>query len=121
MNGTKETKELLTAVARIIKDVDEARRDDHKISIAEAVGLAASAIPSVIAAVRGAGEIPAEARDFTTEELDDLYETFLTEMGWEPTDNNRDLAAAYFGLIRDTWANVLRILNTHRPPVAKLA
>ena len=121
MKTTKETKELLSAVAGLLKDVDNAREDDRKISIAEGVGILTTNIPAIITAVRGAGEIPAEARDFTPEELDDLYYSFLTDMGWDPTDNNRDLAAAYFALIRDAYTNVLRILHTHRPIRAELA
>ncbi len=120
MKSTKETKELILSVARLLKDVDNAREDDRKISIAEAVGILTTNIPSVLAAVRGAGEIPAEARDFTQEELDDLYYSFLTEMEWEPTEHNKNLAAAYFLLIRDAYTNALRILNTHRPPRAEV-
>ncbi len=118
MTGTKETKELLLAVARLIKDVDAARDDGNGISIMETVGIVTSNVPSIVTAVRGAGLIPGEARDFTTEELEDLYFSFLTEMGWDPTDDNRDLARAYFILIRDTYTNVLLILNTKRPPKA---
>ncbi len=121
MKSTKETSELLGAVARVIRRADAARSDDGKISFAEIVGIISAAVPNLISAVMGAGEIPAEARDFTDEELDELYYLFLTEMGWEPTDNNRDLARAYFVLIRDTYTNVLLIMNTHRPPVAEIA
>lgn len=120
MQDTTETKELLITVARIIKDVDNARADGKGISLMEAVGIITTNVPSIVTAVRGAGLIPAEARDFTPEELDDLYYSFLTEMEWNPTDNNRDLARAYCILIRDTYTNVLRILNTYRPPQAEL-
>ena len=119
MLSTTQTKELLVAVAEVILGVDSAKGDDGRISIPEVVGMLTACLPAIITAIRGAGEIPAEARDFTAEELDDLYFTFLTAMRWDPTDNNRDLAAAYFQLIRDTYTNILRILNTHRPPAAE--
>ncbi len=121
MKSTKETGELLVLVASIIKDADHAKSNNGKISLPELAGIFTAAIPKLIAAVMGAGDIPAEARDFTDEELDDLYYLFLTEMGWTPTDNNRDLARAYFILIRDTYTNILLIMNTHRPLRAELA
>lgn len=121
MKSTKETGELLALVASVIKDADHARADNGKVSMPELVGIFTAAIPKLITAVMGAGDIPAEARDFTEEELDELYYLFLTEMGWTPTDNNRDLARAYFILIRDTYTNVLLIMNTYRPRRAELA
>lgn len=119
MLPTTQTKELLIAVADIISGVDHARGDDGRISIPETVGIITGCLPTIITAIRGASEIPAEAKDFTAEELDDLYLSFLTAMNWDPTDDNRDLAAAYFQLIRDTYTNILRIVNTHRPPRAE--
>lgn len=121
MKDVTQTKELLISVAEVILAVDKAKRDGSGISIMETIGIVTSCLPGIITAIRGAGEIPAEARDFTPEELDDLYFTFLTAMEWNPTDDNRDLAAAYFQLIRDAYANILRILNTKRPPAAELA
>ncbi len=118
MLGTTQTKELLIAAAILIREGDAARVDG-RISIPEAVGIITASVPAIITAIRGAGEIPDEARDFTAEELDDLYYAFLTEMQWEPTDDNRDLASAYFQLIRDTYTNILRIYNTKRPPRAE--
>ena len=120
MLPTTQTKELLIAAAILIREGDAARADG-RISIPEVVGIITASATAIITAIRGAGDIPAEARDFTAEELDDLYMAFLTEMRWDPTDDNRDLAAAYFQLIRDTYTNILRIVNTHRPPVAELA
>ncbi len=121
MKDTQETKDVLGVVADLLASYDRARSDDGRVSLAELVGLVTVNITGLITAVRGAGDIPAEAKDYTKEELEGLYEFFLTRMGWEPTDNNRDLAAAYFALIRDTYLNALRILNTHRPPQAEPA
>lgn len=121
MKDTAQTSELLTSVAKLIRDVDHARGDDGKVSLPELIGIITTNIASLLTAVMGAGEIPEEARDFTETELDDLYYLFLTEMGWNPTDDNRDLARAYFLLIRDTYTNILLIMNTKHPLRAELA
>jgi hypothetical protein len=121
MKDVTQTSELLTFVAKLIRDVDHSRGDDGKVSLPELIGLITTSLASLITAIMGAGEIPSEARDFTEEELDDLYYLFLTEMGWNPTDDNRDLARAYFLLIRDTYTNILLIMNTKHPMRAELA
>lgn len=120
MTGIIETKELFLAAASLIKGWIKAKEDNGKVSIAEAVSLIVSNTPGVIAAARGAGEILEEAKDFTAEELDELYFSFLAEMEWEPTDNNRDIAAAAFGLFKDIYTNTLRLMNTLRPPQAEI-
>jgi hypothetical protein len=121
MKDTKETKEFLAFLADIINAYDKAKSDDGKVSWPEAVGMITMNVPGLLNALRGAGEIPAEARDFTREEFNELRDFFLTRIGWTPDDNTRDLADAYFRLITDTYLNALRIINTKRPPRAELA
>ncbi len=120
MKDIQETEDVLNFAADFLVSFDKAKSDDGRVSMAEVVGMASGLAASLITAVRGAGEIPAEARDYTGVELDYLRDAFLTRMRWAPTDNNRDLADAYFDLVRDVYLNVLRILNTKRPPRAEL-
>ncbi len=121
MENVKETEELLAFVADVLVGIEKAKSDDRRISMPEAVGLITMNLSGLLSAVMGAGKIPAEARDYTTEELEHLYDFFLTRMGWNPTDNNRDRARAYFVLIRNLYTDILLILNTERPPRALAA
>lgn len=117
----KETKDLLAFVADLILAIDTARKDDAKVSFPEIAGIVTKNISGLISAVAGINKIPEEALTYTHDELEHLYDFFLTRMEWEPSDTNRDLAAAYFALIRDSYTNALRIYHTHRPPRAELA
>ena len=118
MKSIQQSREIVIAAASLLRAYDEATADGTGISIPEAVGILATNAAALITAARGAGEVPAEAADYTPAELDDLNEAFLTTMGWEPTAHNRQVAGAYYRLIRGTYTSIAEIIAGHRPPVA---
>jgi len=68
--STKETMEALDAIQVVGVEVKKVFKD-HKIDLSDLASLAnlAKQSPVLIAGVSGADEIPAEAKDFSTEEL----------------------------------------------------
>lgn len=122
MKTTQQTTELFLCFAKIWRESHEAKDPStgkvHRMSF---IWILTRALPDIVTALLGLTEIPAELLDLTTEELDTLYEAFLSELNWTPTDNTRDLFAASFATFRDLYINLLRLKNTLHPPKAEIA
>jgi len=122
MKTTKETTDPFLAFARLWREMHEAKDPlTHKVHTMAAVWILTRAVPDIASALLGLAEIPGELLDLTTGELDTLYNTFLTELNWTPSDNTRDLFAASFAIFRDLYTNLLRLRNTLHPPRPELA
>lgn len=120
MNGIREFAEVVKLVALALHGVGEAKKDDGKVSVAETLGLLAELTPSAIKAVKGAGDIPRELSTLDKDELQYLYEGFLSTLGWEPTDNTRDLFAIAANTAFTIISDVVRWRNTVNPPKAEI-
>ncbi len=84
---TKETTELVTALAKVLRDVAK-HGDDGKVKLL--VSLLGDS-GAILTGLQGADKIPAEIKDLTEEEITELYQIVETELGegWDP-----DLRAA---------------------------
>jgi hypothetical protein len=122
MKSTQQTTELFLCFAKIWREFHEAKDPfTGKVHKMACVWILSRAVPDIVTAFLGLTEIPGELLDLTTAELDTLYEAFLSELNWTPSDNTRDLFAATFALFRDLYTNLLRLKNTLHPPKAELA
>ena len=120
MKSNTQTKELLIAIAGFSRSYMEANADG-KVSLVEWSRIVMSNAADIVVGAMGAGEILAEAFDFTAPELDDLYFSFLTRLDWQPTDDTRDRFFVFFKIVRDTLINLVLLHNTLNPPKAVIA
>lgn len=116
--GTKELGEVVQAVASILFDAAEAKKDDGRISSLEIAGIIAKASLNIVAALKGMDKIAGEIRTLERHELDLLYYRCLETMGWNPTDEKRDLFACAYEIAAAILTNVIRWRNTTHPPKA---
>jgi hypothetical protein len=120
MINTPELSEVVNAVALILHGVNEAKADDGRISVPEALSLFASAVPSVARAVSGVRGIPEELTSMTQDDMDSMYFGFLKTLQWNPTDDTRDRFAVCYELASALVIGGLKWRNTVKPPVAEI-
>ena len=117
---TSELSEVVNAIALILHGVDEAKADDGRISVTEALGMFAAAIPAVARAFSGVRGIPDELVAMTQEDMDDIYFGFLKTLQWNPDDNTRDKFAVVYEVTSALILGGLKWRNTIKPPVAEV-
>lgn len=120
MSNTSELSEVVNAVALILHGVNEARADDGRISVTEALSLFASAIPAVARAVSGVRGIPDELVAMTQGDMDSMYFGFLKTLQWSPDDNTRDRFAVCYEVASSLVLGGLKWRNTVKPPRAEV-
>lgn len=118
MSTIKEFAEVVRLVALALHGVNAAKVDDGKVSMGETAVLLAELTPAAVKAVKGAGDIPKELSTLDKDELEWLYNEFLTILEWNPTDNTRDLFAIAFNTAATIISDIVRWRNTVRPPKA---
>lgn len=121
MKSHAQSKEFLTAFARIWKRHADEKAKDGTVGKWDWSKILAKSCGDLFDAIEGFSDIPAEAADYTTEELNDLYESFLRELNWQPTMDTKDRFFAAFTTMRDLYTNLLRLKNTIQPPRAEIA
>ena len=99
MKDIKQTTEAATAVARLIRDGITAH-SDGKITAFEALGLLGGNASSLLTAVRGSSEIPAELKDIDVQEFDELYFSVIQALEWEDDANARLVVGSVYDLLR---------------------
>ena len=117
---TSELSEVVNAIALILHGVDEAKADDGRISVTEALGMFAAAIPAVARAVSGVRGIPDELLAMTQEDLDAMYFGFLKTLQWNPDDNTRDKFAVVYEVTSALIIGGLKWRNTVKPPTVEV-
>jgi hypothetical protein len=120
MSNTSELSEVVNAVALILHGVNEAKADDGRVSVPEALSLFAAAIPSVARAVSGVRGIPDELTSMTQADMDSMYFGFLKTLQWNPTDDTRDRFAVCYEVASSLILGGIKWRNTTKPPVAEV-
>ncbi len=122
MKSHAETKELLMCAARIARlyHEEKLKSSDGKVGKLRWLWIITKSVGDLYDAFEGITEIPAESGDFTDAELNDLYESALTELNWTPTEHTKNIAFSIFATLRDLYTNLLRLKNTLRPPRAEI-
>lgn len=118
--STKELKELLVAVAKLVASYNRAKADDGKVGALEAVRLIMGNASDLISGVTGVQEVPKELKDITPEELDELRFAVCAALEWAPTPG----ALAQFDLVYDLVRHILHVVremaNFVKPPKAEV-
>ena len=70
--GIEESKDVIEFAELLIDKLIEHKADDGKIDMAEFAFTAVESAPAAVAALVGAGDIPAELKDLSDEERDEL-------------------------------------------------
>jgi len=117
MSGTKETKEVIEALATIAAKTIKNLKDDGKISIWEILTYG-SDMTSVKAAIAGSGDLLKELSDLDEEETNDLRNLIISKLddfGISP--RNVDISDRFLKWLFDTADMVQDIRN--QPPTAE--
>lgn len=109
--GIKETKECVAAIAATLSAIANAKSDDGRVSKPEAIGFVRLA-PEVFTAIVGIGSVPAELKDISPEELDQILGEFIERGVIPDSPEKRDrldiavrIALAIIGGVNE-WMNI---------------
>lgn len=116
MTGTTTTKALLLSLVQLYLTYGAARRKG-KISVWGWIKLVWKN-RKILSGFQGQ-QIKEELFDLTGEEMDDLRDTVLPALGWNPSsDDARDRFAIAFKAVRDNVLTLILLKNTLSPPKA---
>lgn len=113
--GIKEVSEVVSVVTTLYIDAVRAKADDGKITKFEAAKILFLNLAGVAAAMEGISKVPAELKDLTEIEMDQLYFIVMGNTGLSRTADTETIVNAIYRVVREAKLSWELIQNTLHP------
>lgn len=113
--GIKEISELVSVAVALMIGAAEAKHDDGKISKFEGAKLFFLNIAGVSQGLEGISQVPAELKDLSSDEMDQLYYIVMGNNNLPRTADTETVVNAVYRAVREARASWELIQNTLHP------